>query len=105
MMSRSISSRVNPAEPAPQGKRMLDFANAPTFLVEHLVVDHTTYGQFGVLFDRIVLEVLVAAIAIKQALPGGIALSNSTAKSDGHRGGLDIQGFVVFDDADGFAHI
>ena len=48
---------------------MLDFADAPAFLVQHLVVDHAADGELGVLFDRIVLEVFVAAVAVDQVAP------------------------------------
>ena len=54
---------------------MLDGTNAPPLLIQHRVGDDAPDGQFVVLFDRIVLEVFVAAVAVQQEAPVGITLA------------------------------
>ena len=60
--------------------------DAPALLVEHRVVDHAADGQLGVLLDRIVLEVLVAAVAVEQVAPVRVALADAAAERERHRG-------------------
>ena len=71
------------------------------FLVQHRVVEHAADGQLGVVLDGIILEVLVAAVAVEQVLPLGIALANAPAQGQGHGGGLHVQRLVILDHADG----
>ena len=48
---------------------------------------------------------IVASVAIDQVLPIRIASTNLPAQRIGHRGGLNIQGLVVFNDTDCFSKI
>src|SRR5437867_2654900 len=84
---------------------MLDFTHAPTFLVEHQIIDDATDGQLRVLFDWIVLEIFVSAIAIDAESPVAITFTNPAAKGQSHRGTLDIQRLISFYNADDFVHI
>src|SRR5947207_2677325 len=52
---RRIGAGVTATQATAVGKRVFDAAHTPTFLVEHQVVHHAADGQFGVLFDGIVL--------------------------------------------------
>ena len=63
-----VGAGVAAAEAAGVGQRVLDRVHAPAFLVEHPVVEDAADGQFRVLLDRIVLEVLVAAVAVEQII-------------------------------------
>src|SRR6187397_3306758 len=76
IMSRGrVSARVTAAQSAAVSQRMLDPPHAPSFLIEHEIVDHAADGQLGILFNGIVLQVLVAAIAIEKESPLGIPLA------------------------------
>ena len=46
----------------------------PALLVKHQVVDDAADRQLGILLDRIVLQVFVAAVAVHQELPLRVAL-------------------------------
>ena len=64
---------------------MLDLTDAPAFLIQHLVVHHAADGELGVFLDGVVLEVLVAAVAVERdnATPdnAGELLGTSAAPS------------------------
>ena len=60
---------------------MFDSSYSPSFLVEHLVVDHAPNRQFRVFLDRIILQVFIAAIPIEQVAPIRIPLANAATKS------------------------
>ncbi len=57
---------------------MFDGIDAPSFLVEHPIVDDAPDRELAVLLDRIVLEVLIAAIAVYEQPPLGIALAKAS---------------------------
>ena len=85
--------------------RVFDCIDAPTFLVKHQVVQHTDDRQLWILFDRVVFQVFVAAIAIDKVSPIGIASSNALTERQSHGGCLDIKRLVVFDCCDRVAII
>ena len=80
---------------------MLDRVDAPPFLIEHLIVDDAPDRELAVLLDGIILQVLIAAVAIHEQPPVRIALANIGEQREVHRGTFDIERFVVFDYADG----
>ena len=53
-----------------------------------------------VLLDRIILEILVTAVAIEQQAPGRIALTNPAQQREAYRRAFDVEGFVVLDHPD-----
>ena len=96
-MARRVSTGVRPAQAAGVGQRMLDRADAPTLLVEHLVVDDAANRQLWIFLDRIILQVFVAAVAVDEMFPVRIFFADATAQRDRHRGGLNIEYFVILD--------
>src|ERR1051326_1244238 len=76
---RGVGSGVGTAQSTGIGQRVFDFPNTPSFLVKHGVVDDAADGQLGILVDGIIFEILVAAVAIHQVLPIGVALANPAA--------------------------
>src|SRR6185369_4943868 len=54
------------AESSGIGEGVLDRLHSPPFLVEHAIVDDAADRQLAVLLDRVVLQVLVAAVAVHQ---------------------------------------
>ena len=79
VVRRRVGARVRAAETAAVRERVLDLSDAPAFLVKHWIVDDTADGELGILLDGIVLEIFVAAIAIEQVTPLGIAGANAAA--------------------------
>ena len=77
---------------------MLDRVDPPPFLVEHAVVDDAADRQLAVHLDRIIFEVFVAAIAVHDETPVGIAFPDSLEQRKVHRGAFDVERFVVLDD-------
>ena len=73
--------------------------DAPAFLVEHQVVDDAADRELGVLLDRIVLEVLVAAVAVDEVAPVRVARADAAAEPQAHRRALDVERLVVLDHA------
>src|SRR5271170_7471346 len=84
---------------------MLDLADTPTFLVEHWIVDDAADGEFGILLYWIVLQVFIAAIAVDQVQPVGIALTDATTEGNGHGSRFDVERLIVFEDANGLAYV
>src|ERR1017187_7418896 len=84
---------------------MFDRPQAPAFLIKHPIVHDTANGQLRVFLDRVVFQVFVTAVAINEELPVRIALANSTAERQSHRGRLDIERLVVLHNADRFERI
>ena len=74
MAACCVGARVGPAKTAAVSERMLDLPDAPTFLIEHRIIDHAADGEFGILLDRIILEIFVSAVAVNQIAPVRIAL-------------------------------
>ena len=77
---------------------MLDRADAPAFLIEHLVVDDAADRQFRIFVNRIILQVFVAAVAVDEIFPIRIFFADAATKRNRHRGGLDVEYLVVLDD-------
>lgn len=100
-----VGAGVGAAEAARVGKGVFDFADAPAFLVEHLVVDDAVDGELGVFLDGVVFEVFVAAVAVDEVAPAGVAVTDAAAEGEGHGGGFDVERLVVFGDADGFGGV
>lgn len=100
-----VGADVTPAQAAGVGEGMLDATDSPAFVIQHQVVDDAADGQFRVFFDRIVLEVFVASIAVQQKMPVGIAIPDTAAQGEAHGGAFHIEGFVIFDRADGLDEI
>ena len=98
VMARRIGAGVRPAQATGVGERMLDRADAPAFLIEHLVVNDAADRQLRIFVDRIILQVFVAAVAVDEMFPIRIFFSDATAKRNRHRGGLDIEYLVVLYD-------
>src|SRR6267154_48811 len=57
-----VGPEIAAAQPAAVGERVFGAAHAPAFLVEHQVVYHATDGQFRIFLNRIILQILVAAV-------------------------------------------
>src|SRR4030095_11093548 len=89
------------AQPAAVGQRVLNLSDAPTLLIKHQVADDAADGEFGVFFDWIILQVLIAAITINQVFPLRIAGANAAAEGHSHGRRFDVERFVIFDHADG----
>src|SRR5579871_5930116 len=104
MAAWRISTRIGTAQAAAVRERVFDFANTPAFLIEHRIIDDAADGEFRVFLDGIILEVLVAAIAIKKVSPIRIPGADSATEGHGHGGGLDIEWFVVFNDTNGLLY-
>src|SRR5690606_20662508 len=85
----SVGTDVPAALAARVRQRVLDRADAPSLVVKHQVVEHTPDGQLGVGLDGIVLQVLVAAVAVDEVLPVGIALPDAFAERKRHRRSLN----------------
>ena len=79
---------------------MLDRIDAPTLLVEHRVAHHAGDRQLVVLLQRVVLQVLVAAVAVDQQPPVRVARPNATQQRQTDRGALDVERLVVLDHLD-----
>src|SRR6202022_4581996 len=71
-----VASDTPAAIAARVGERVFDGVDAPSFLIEHPVVDDAPDRELAVLLDRIVLEVLIAAITVDEQQPIRIALAN-----------------------------
>jgi len=84
---------------------MLHFADTPTLLVEHWIIDHAADRQLAIFLDRVILQIFVDAIAIDQVSPIRVSLANSTAERHSHYGALDIERFVILDYADRFVRV
>ena len=100
-----VGAHVAAAQPAAVGQRVLDPADAPAFLIEHQVVHDAANGELGVLFDRIILQVLVAAVAVDEVRPVRVALADAAAQPKAHRRTLDVERLVVLEDAHRFADV
>src|SRR5690606_2564092 len=98
---RAVAAHAPAAQPAAVGQRMFDSSDTPALLVEHAVVDDAADRQFGILLDGVVLEILVAPVAIDQVPPVGIPLANTATERDCHSGALDVERLVVFDGLQG----
>ena len=48
---------------------MLDCADAPAFLIEHLVVDDAADRQLRIFVNWIILQAFVAAVAVDEIFP------------------------------------
>src|SRR4029453_17653566 len=79
---------------------MFERPDAPPLLIEEGVLDDAANGHLGILLDRIVLEVLVAAVAVEQMAPVRVALADPAQQGQRRRGALDVERLVVLDDAD-----
>ena len=80
---------------------MLERRDSPTLVVEQAIRDHAADGELAVLLDRIVLEVLVAAVAVEEVDPVRIALADRREEREVDRGALDVERLVVLDHLDG----
>src|ERR1700688_3729373 len=56
---RSVCACVRPAKSAAVSKRMFDLSHAPSFLIQHRVIDDAANGQLRILFNGIVLQILI----------------------------------------------
>ena len=93
--------RTQPRDRPPAvGQRVLDRLHPPAFLVEHRVADDAADRQLAVLLDRVVLEVLVAAVAVEEVAPVGVARADAGHQRQVHRRALDVERLVVLDDRD-----
>ena len=94
-MSSALSTAVS--------QRMLHRIDAPAFVVQQRIIQHAANGEFAVLFDRIVLHVLIATVAVRQIFPFRVPVADLATKSQSHRGRLHVQWLVVFNHLDSFA--
>src|SRR4051794_375972 len=90
-----VAPDASPAQAAAVGQGVLDGLHSPAFLIEHPVVDDAANGQLRVLLDGIVLEVLVAAVAVGEVSPVGIALADASKKGEAHGRALHVERLVV----------
>src|ERR1700687_789571 len=73
-----VASDTAAAIAARVGERVFDGVDAPSFLIEHPVVDDAPDRELAVLFDWIILEVLIAAVAVDEQQPLRIPLANTS---------------------------
>ena len=78
---------------------MFDASDAPALLIQHQVVDDAADRELGILFDRIVLEVLVAAVPIGEVAPVRIPVADALAEQQAHRRAFDVERLVVLEHA------
>ncbi len=104
---RSVGAHVTATLAATVGQGVLDLVDPPAFLVQHRVVEHAAYRQLRVGLDRIILEVLIAAIAVDQVLPVGVAFPDSAAQRQRHCGRLHVERLVILRGGDSLveAHV
>ncbi len=98
---RRAGAHVPAREPAAVGLRVLERLDPPTLVVEHPVGDHAPDRELAVLLDRVVLEVLVAAVAVEQIHPVRVALAERAQEREVHGSALDVERLVVLDHLDG----
>src|ERR1041384_1508275 len=68
-----VTAHAAAAVAARVGERVLERVHAPTFLIQHAVVDDASDRQLAVRLDRIILEILVPAVAVHEQAPVGVA--------------------------------
>ena len=105
MPRRRISANVAAAQASAVRQRVLDASHAPAFLIEHQIVDDAADGQLAVFLNRIVFEVLVASVAVRDVPPRRITLADAAAQPEAHRRALDVERLVVFEDLDCLAGV
>ena len=84
---------------------MLDPSHAPALLIQHLIVHHAADRQFRILLDRVIFQILIAAVTVHEIPPIRIAHANAFRQRQPHRRALNVQRLVIFHDANRFAHI
>ena len=72
---------------------------------KHPIVDDAPNGELGVFLDRIILEILIAPVAVDEQSPFRIALANAGEQREVHRGAFDVERLVVLDHAHGAQRI
>ena len=80
---------------------MLDRFDTPTLLVQHSVLDDAADRKLAVLLDRIILEVLVSAVAVHEEAPVRITLTDAPEKRQIHGRAFDVERLVILDDRHG----
>src|SRR5712664_278242 len=96
-----IAAHAAAAVPAGVGERVLERVHAPSFLIKHAVIDNASDRQLAVRLDRIVLEIFIAAIAVEEQSPFGVARADRLEQRQVHGGALDVERFVVLDHGHG----
>src|SRR5215471_1023005 len=86
MAGRRISARVGTAQTTRIGEGVLHFANPPAFLVEEPIIDDAADRQLRVLFDRVIFQIFIAAVAIDQESPVRVTLPDASTEGQRHRG-------------------
>src|SRR5256714_2048999 len=79
------------------GERVLDRVDSPTFLIEHSIVDDAANSKLAIRLDGVVLEILVAAIAVDQQTPLRIALTNAGEEGEIRGRTFDVERLAVLD--------
>ncbi len=63
---------------------MFDAPDAPAVLIKHEVVQHAANREFRIFLDGIILQVLVAAVAVHEIFPFWMARADTSTKSQAH---------------------
>src|SRR3989304_3636054 len=105
MPGRGMAAHAAPAQAPAVGQRVLDAVHTPPFVIQHTVVDHAANGELWVLLDRVVLEVLVATVAVGEPTPGRIASPDPSQERQAHGRALDVERLVVLDHLDRLAGV
>src|SRR5712664_1659433 len=87
------------------GERVFERVHAPSFLIKHAVIDDASDRQLAVRLDRIVLEIFIAAIAVDEQPPFGVACADRLEQRQVHGGTFDVERFVVLDHGHGAQRI
>lgn len=77
----------------------------PSLLIQHEVVDDAADRKLGILLDGVVLEVLVAAVAIEHEAPLRISLADAAEEAQAECRAFDVERLVVLEHAQGFLQI
>src|SRR5258705_51483 len=82
------------------GERVLERVDAPAFLIKHAIVHHAADRQLAVRFDRVVLQVLIAAVAIHHQPPSEITRAHFLQQRQVDSRTLHIERLIVLDHLD-----
>src|SRR5688500_12566578 len=80
---------------------MRDATDAPSFLVEHQILNDAANGQLGAFLDGILLQGFVATIPSDHVAPSRVTRANAAIESKSHGGAFYVEWLIIFHDADG----
>src|SRR6266404_4534297 len=105
MAGGRIGASVGTAQATRIGEGVLHLSHPPAFLVEEPIIDDAADCELRVLLDWVILQILIATIAIHQESPLRVPLSDPSAEGQRHRRRLKIECFVILDDANSLERI